>query len=147
MRLTLLDKSIINMVKKSNDIKKGPDEKSTTEVKSFMEDIDRDDENKVIEILKKYFIETSIHGLKYIFEVGRHGSERLFWIISELFMFILCFYLIYSVCMISSLGYLIYTDYIFAMFEIMQHKAVDSFKLQTSNRNCMYLYLITNYHL
>ena len=137
MRLTLLDKSIINMVKKSNDIKKGPDkkdfEKSTTEVKSFMEDIDRDDENKVIEILKKYFIETSIHGLKYIFEGGRHGSERLFWIISELFMFILCFYLIYLVCMISSLDYIIYTDYIFAMLEIMQHKA--SFKLQTSALN------------
>ena len=93
MRLTLLDKSIINMVNKSDDMKKGPNkkdvEKSTTEVKSFMEDIDRDDENKVIEILKKYFIETSIHGLKYIFEGGRHGSERLFWIISELFVHIM----------------------------------------------------------
>ena len=101
MRLTLLDKSIINMVNKSDDMKKGPNkkdvEKSTTEVKSFMDDIDKDDENKVIEILKKYFIETSIHGLKYIFEGGRHVSERLFWIISELFLCILCFYLIYSV--------------------------------------------------
>ena len=68
MGLTLLDKAIINMVNKSDDMKKGPNkkdvEKSTTEVKSFMEDIDKDDENKVIEILKKYFIETSIHGLK-----------------------------------------------------------------------------------
>ena len=96
MRLTLLDKSIINMVNKSDDMKKVSN-KNTTEVKSFMEDIDKDDENKVIEILKKYFIETSIHGLKYIFEGGRHVSERLFWIISELFLCILCFYLIYSV--------------------------------------------------
>ena len=107
MRLTLLDKSIINMVKKSNDIKKGPDkkdfEKSTTEVKSFMEDIDKDDENKVIEILKKYFIETSIHGLKYIFEGGRHISERIFWIIAELFLWIFCFYLIYAVCILDSI--------------------------------------------
>ena len=101
MGLTLLDKAIINMVNKSDDMKKVSNkkdvEKSTTEVKSFMEDMDKDDENKVIEILKKYFIETSIHGLKYIFEGGRHVSERLFWIISELFLCILCFYLIYSV--------------------------------------------------
>ena len=69
-------------------------EKSNTEVKSFMDDIDKDEENKVIEILKKYFIETSIHGLKYIFEGGRHTSERIFWIIAELFLLIFCFYLL-----------------------------------------------------
>ena len=107
MRLTLLDKSIINMVNKSDDMKKVSNkkdfEKSTTEVKSFMEDIDKDDENKVIEILKKYFIETSIHGLKYIFEGGRHISERIFWIIAELFLWIFCFYLIYAVCIFDSI--------------------------------------------
>ena len=107
MRLTLLDKSIINMVNKSDDMKKVSNkkdfEKSTTEVKSFMEDIDKDDENKVIEILKKYFIETSIHGLKYIFEGGRHISERIFWIIAELFLWIFCFYLIYAVCILCSI--------------------------------------------
>ena len=107
MRLTLLDKSIINMVNKSIDMKKISNkkdlEKSTTEVKSFMEDIDKDDENKVIEILKKYFIETSIHGLKYIFEGGRHISERIFWIIAELFLWIFCFYLIYAVCIFDSI--------------------------------------------
>ena len=107
MRLTLLDKAIINMVNKSDDMKKVSNkkdvEKSTTEVKSFMEDIDKDDENKVIEILKKYFIETSIHGLKYIFEGGRHISERIFWIIAELFLWIFCFYLIYAVCILCSI--------------------------------------------
>ena len=118
MRVTLLDTSTSSMVKKSDDKKKkSPDkksakkenndkkdvEKSTTEVKSFMEDIDKDEENKVIEILKKYFIETSIHGLKYIFEGGRHISERLFWIISELFLWIFCFYLIYAVCIFDSI--------------------------------------------
>ena len=118
MRVTLLDTSTSSMVKKSDEKKKSPDkksakketnkkdvEKSTTEVKSFMEDIDKDEENKVIEILKKYFIETSIHGLKYIFEGGRHISERLFWIISELFLWIFCFYLIYSVCILGIIYY------------------------------------------
>ena len=48
-----------------------------------------DDENKVTEIFNKYFIETLLHDLKYIFEGGRHFIERLFWIISELFLWIL----------------------------------------------------------
>ena len=103
------------MVKKSDDRKKSPVEKSaiketqkdveksTTNVKLFMDDIEKDDENKVIEILKKYFIETSIHGLKYIFEGGRHISERIFWIIAELFLWIFCFYLIYAVCILDSI--------------------------------------------
>ena len=117
MRVTLLDTSTSsNMVKKSDDKKKSPVkksakkepkqkdlEKSNTEVKSFMDDIDKDEENKVIEILKKYFIETSIHGLKYIFEGGRHISERIFWIIAELFLWIFCFYLIYAVCILDSI--------------------------------------------
>ena len=117
MRVTLLDTSTSsNMVKKSDDRKKIPveksaiketkqkdAEKSTTNVKLFMDDIEKDDENKVIEILKKYFIETSIHGLKYIFEGGRHISERIFWIIAELFLWIFCFYLIYAVCIFDSI--------------------------------------------
>ena len=55
------------MVKKDDDMKvssisKKVVEKSTTDVKSFKEDIEKDDGNKVMEILKKYSIETSIHG-------------------------------------------------------------------------------------
>ena len=30
--------------------------------------------------LKKYFEETSLHGLKYITEDGRHAMERALWV-------------------------------------------------------------------
>lgn len=39
-------------------------------------------DNKCVDIIKKYFIETSIHGLKYIFETKRAAIERLFWLIA-----------------------------------------------------------------
>ena len=71
---------------------------STSKVKPFAEP---DEESRVIEIIKKYFIETSIHGLKYIFEAGRHFTERTFWVIAVLFLWVFCFYLIYEVGIFS----------------------------------------------
>ena len=59
---------------------------------------DEDQDNKCTDIIKKYFIETSIHGLKYIFEGKRNYVERLFWIIACLTMATCGFYLIYQVC-------------------------------------------------
>lgn len=58
------------------------------------EDPEEKEENKCIEIIKKYFSETSIHGLKYIFENKRHIIERLFWLFASLLMWSLGFYLI-----------------------------------------------------
>lgn len=62
----------------------------------FPQDSDEED-NKCVDIIKKYFIETSIHGLKYIFENGRHVSERIFWIISCVVLWSLGILLIYQV--------------------------------------------------
>ena len=59
--------------------------------------LDNDNDNKLVEIIKKYFIETSIHGFKYIFENGRHVFERLFWLIAVSVMASCGFYLIYQV--------------------------------------------------
>ena len=70
----------------------------TNKVKPFAE---KDEESRVIEIIKKYFIETTIHGLKYIFETGRHFSERIFWVIAVLLLWTFCFYLIYEVGILS----------------------------------------------
>ena len=58
---------------------------------------DEEDDNKCVDIIKKYFVETSIHGLKYIYESGRHIIERLFWVLSFLFMATSAVYLIYQV--------------------------------------------------
>ena len=58
---------------------------------------DEEDDNKLVDIIKKYFIETSIHGFKYIFENGRHIFERLFWLIAVSVMASCGFYLIYQV--------------------------------------------------
>ena len=68
-----------------------------TKIKKFADDEEKDTENKFVEIIKKYFVETSIHGLKYIFESKRHFIERLFWFIACLFLWVFCFYLIYEV--------------------------------------------------
>ena len=54
-------------------------------------------DNKVVDIIKKYFIETSIHGLKYIFEGKRVVLERLFWIIACLTLWTCAILLIYQV--------------------------------------------------
>ncbi len=64
--------------------------------KSF-DDEENDVDNKLVDIIKKYFVETSIHGLKYIFEVGRFFVERLYWIIACITLWSIGFYLIYQV--------------------------------------------------
>ena len=56
-----------------------------------------DEDNKIVDIIKKYFIETSIHGLKYIFEGKRVFIERLFWIIACLSLWTCAILLIYQV--------------------------------------------------
>ena len=56
-----------------------------------------EEDNKCVDIIKKYFIETSIHGLKYIFEGGRHFFERLFWCIAVLTLWCCAIALIYQV--------------------------------------------------
>ena len=60
---------------------------------------DEERDNKCVDIIKKYFIETSIHGLKYIFENKRHFTERIFWIIACCIMWSSGFYLIHQVCL------------------------------------------------
>ena len=68
-----------------------------TRIKKFADDDEKNIENKFIEIIKKYFVETSLHGLKYIFESKRHLIERLFWFIASLVLWVFCFYLVYEV--------------------------------------------------
>ena len=58
---------------------------------------DDEEDSKVVDIIKKYFIETSIHGPKYIFENKRHSCERLFWVFAVSIMASFGFYLIYQV--------------------------------------------------
>ena len=58
---------------------------------------DDQEDSKVVDIIKKYFIETSIHGPKYIFENKRHSCERLFWVFAVSVMASFGFYLIYQV--------------------------------------------------
>ena len=53
--------------------------------------------NKCSIIVQKYFIETSIHGLKYIFESKRHIAERIFWIIAVITLASCGGYLIFQV--------------------------------------------------
>ena len=72
-----------------------------TRIKKFADDDEKNIENKFIEIIKKYFVETSLHGLKYIFESKRHFIERLFWFIACLVLWVFCFYLVYEVRKIS----------------------------------------------
>ena len=55
------------------------------------------EDSKVVDIIKKYFIETSIHGPKYIFENKRHSCERLFWVFAVSIMASFGFYLIFQV--------------------------------------------------
>ena len=57
-----------------------------------------EEDNKCVDIIKKYFVETSIHGLKYIFEGGRHLVERIFWCIAVLILWCCAIGLIYQVC-------------------------------------------------
>ena len=57
-----------------------------------------EDDNKCVDIIKKYFVETSIHGLKYIFEGRRHFLERIFWCIAVLTLWCCAIGLIYQVC-------------------------------------------------
>ena len=76
-----------------------------TPLSSPMLDPDEDKNNKLVDIIKKYFIETSIHGFKYIFENGRHVFERLFWLIAVSVMASCGFYLIYQVSFINNLKY------------------------------------------
>ena len=59
--------------------------------------IEKDEHNKCTDIIKKYFIETSIHGLKYIYESKRHAVERIFWLIAVSTLACLGGYLIYQV--------------------------------------------------
>ena len=54
-------------------------------------------DNRFTDIVKKYFIETSIHGLKYICENKRHAVERIFWFIAVLTLTFCGGYLIYQV--------------------------------------------------
>ena len=55
------------------------------------------EDNRLMDIFKKYSIETSMHGPKYIFENKRHPFERLFWVIA-VSLFAACgSYLIYQV--------------------------------------------------
>ena len=54
-------------------------------------------DNIYVDTLKKYFVETSIHGLKYIYESKRRVVERLFWLISVIIMTISAAFLIYEV--------------------------------------------------
>jgi hypothetical protein len=70
----------------------------TVPLSSKMLGPDEDEEDsKVVDIIKKYFIETSIHGPKYIFENKRHSCERLFWVFAVSIMASFGFYLIYQV--------------------------------------------------
>ena len=59
------------------------------------------EDNKLVDIIKKYFTETSIHGLKYIYEDKRHAVERLFWVIAVTVLGFCAGYLIYQVRNIS----------------------------------------------
>merc|ERR1739844_242910 len=56
-----------------------------------------EEDNPLVDIIKKYFIETSIHGPKYIFENKRHSCERLFWVFAVSIMASFGFYLIYQI--------------------------------------------------
>ena len=70
----------------------------TVPLSSKMLGPDEDEEdNKLVDIIKKYFIETTIHGPKYIFENKRHSFERLFWVVAVSFMASCGFFLIYQV--------------------------------------------------
>ena len=60
-----------------------------------------EEDNKCVDIIKKYFVETSIHGLKYIFEGGRHLVERIFWCIAVLILWCCAIGLIYQVCTLT----------------------------------------------
>ena len=48
-------------------------------------------------LTRKYFEETSIHGLKYILEHKRNVIERIFWILATLSLWTFGIYLIYGV--------------------------------------------------
>ena len=52
----------------------------------------------IIEVARKYFEETSIHGLKYITEPNRTLVERVCWVIFITVSCSVAGYLIYSVC-------------------------------------------------
>ena len=52
----------------------------------------------IIEVARKYFEETSIHGLKYITEPNRTLVERVCWLIFITVSCCVAGYLIYSVC-------------------------------------------------
>ncbi len=53
--------------------------------------------NAASDITRKYFAETSIHGLKYIAEPGRHIVERIFWLVAVVSFAVTAGYLIYAV--------------------------------------------------
>ena len=52
---------------------------------------------KLDENLTAFASETSIHGLKYIFESKRHAVERIFWLIAVFTLAFVGGYLIYQV--------------------------------------------------
>ena len=87
------------------EILKMREKSKTVPLSSKMLGPDEDEEdNKLVDIIKKYFVETSIHGPKYIFENKRHSFERLFWIVAVTFMASCGFFLIYQVGIHSELS-------------------------------------------
>lgn len=63
--------------------------------------------HQIKDVARKFKMETSLHGLKYIAESDRHILERLFWVIVVLMSWCTAGYLIYVVIVNN------YTTYIF----------------------------------
>ena len=57
---------------------------------------DEDDE-PLLDLTKSYFIETSLHGLKYLTEAKRKSVERFFWMIAIVISWVFAGYMIYKV--------------------------------------------------
>ena len=65
-----------------------------TRIKKFADDDEKNIENKFIEIIKKYFVETSLHGLKYIERSSNDAlfSFAIFYFYFYLFLFLFVFH-------------------------------------------------------
>ena len=95
MYLLPIDTSVTKM--SSSNPKQSQIEPETVENQTF----ELQDKNNfgihLKKLTRKYFEETSIHGLKYILERKRNVIERIFWTLATLSLWTFGIYLIYGV--------------------------------------------------